>query len=182
MVTDPDLKHGMENVPSAEDQTSPAPTTTIVFQQKLFSTGASLFQVSSVESTVITVNPPLVGLVLPSSSDLISMETSDMTPDFGNDALLEVAAITLPNTLQQIVLPSSQKDLTIPTLVSLAASLPYFQRSFIETSVPTSPKIENTSDEEILDRSHTCLMERMYFLDEVSACTQTRAQILALKL
>lgn len=56
----------------------------------------------SVESIVIIVNPSLVGSGLPSSSDFIFMETSDVIPDLGNYALLEVAGTTSPNTSQQI--------------------------------------------------------------------------------
>lgn len=168
---------------------------------------------SNVESTVITLNPLLVGSGLHSSSYLISMETSDPIPGFGNDALLEVAATTSPNTSHQIdmfpliffdficilfctylvlylftiilvifvlVLSSSQKDLAMPTLVSLVVLIPYFYHPFTKTSLPESPKIATPSDKDILDRARTCLMEGMHLLNEVSTRTRTRAQILAL--
>lgn len=83
---------------SSKDQTSPAPITATIFQQKLFGTGVNLFQMSSVESIVIIINPPLVASDLPSSSDMIFMETSDLTLDFRKEALLEVAPTTSPNT------------------------------------------------------------------------------------
>lgn len=80
-----------------------------------------------------------------------------------------------------LVLPSSQKDLSMPTLVSLATSIPLFQCPFAKTFVPACPDISNASDEESLDRARTCLMERMHLFNEVSACTRTHAQILASK-
>ncbi|CAH1426469.1 unnamed protein product [Lactuca virosa] len=79
------------------------------------------------------------------------------------------------------VLSSSQNDISIPTLVSLVASLPLFQCPFAMTSVPAYLEIVNASDEESLDRARTCLMERMHLLNEVSARTQTLAQILSSK-
>lgn len=50
------------------------------------------------ESTVITVNPPLVGSGLHSGSYLIYMEMSDLNLRSRNDASLEVVATISPNT------------------------------------------------------------------------------------
>ncbi|CAH1443888.1 unnamed protein product [Lactuca virosa] len=110
----------------------------LFFQQKIFGASDVLLQVSNLQSRVITMNLSLVGWGLPSGSNLIYVETSNMTPDFGNNALLELASTTPPNTSQQI-------------------------------------------DKESHDRAHTCLMEGMHFLNEVSACTRICAQILASK-
>ncbi|CAH1422772.1 unnamed protein product [Lactuca virosa] len=79
------------------------------------------------------------------------------------------------------VLSSSQKDLSISTLVSLSAPLPNFQHPFTKTSTPASPEIATASDEESLDKARSCLMEGMHLLNEVSARTQTCIQILASK-
>lgn len=79
------------------------------------------------------------------------------------------------------VLPSSYKDLTIPTLVYLVASLPNFQCPFTKTSMPASPEIATVSDEESLDKVRSFLMEGMDLLNEVYARTWTCAQILASK-
>ncbi|CAH1421384.1 unnamed protein product [Lactuca virosa] len=79
------------------------------------------------------------------------------------------------------MLLSSKKDLAMPTIVSLVASLPYFQRPFTKTSVLAIPEIATASNEENLKKARTCWMEGMHLVNEVSSHTRTHAQILALK-
>ncbi|CAH1438175.1 unnamed protein product [Lactuca virosa] len=66
------------------------------------------------------------------------------------------------------------KEATMPTLVTLAASLPRFKHPFAMTSVPKSPfETGVASDEEALDKARSCLMEGMHLLNEVFVRTKT---------
>ncbi|CAH1450089.1 unnamed protein product [Lactuca virosa] len=72
------------------------------------------------------------------------------------------------------------KNATMPTLVSLADSLPQFQHPFIVTSVPPSPfQTEVATDEEALDKARACLMEGIYLLNEVFIRTKARSDELS---
>lgn len=77
------------------------------------------------------------------------------------------------------MIPSSGGEASIPTLVSLATSLPQFQRPFTTTVVPISPKLASASDEDTLDKVRSHLMKDMYLLYEVSARTKVRTELLA---
>ncbi|CAI9261476.1 unnamed protein product [Lactuca saligna] len=79
----------------------------------------------------------------------------------------------------QNLIPSSSKEALIPTFVSLAVSLPQFQRPFTTTAVPKSPELASDSDEETLDNARSHLMEDMHPLNEVSACTKVGTELLA---
>ncbi|CAH1451954.1 unnamed protein product [Lactuca virosa] len=72
------------------------------------------------------------------------------------------------------------KEAAMPTLITLAASLPQFQRPFVVISVPKSP-FQNgvVSDEEALDKARSCLMEGMHLLNEVSVHTKACSEQLA---
>ncbi|CAI9271982.1 unnamed protein product [Lactuca saligna] len=62
----------------------------------------------------------------------------------------------------------------MPTLITLAASIPQFQRPFTVTIVPPNRfQIGVLSDEEALDKSRPCLMEGVYLLNEVSLRKKT---------
>lgn len=66
------------------------------------------------------------------------------------------------------------KEATMPTLITLIASLPQFQCPFTMTSVPPNPFQTGVAyEEEALDKAWSCFMEGMYLLNEVSLCTKT---------
>lgn len=72
------------------------------------------------------------------------------------------------------------KQATMPALVSLATSHPQFQCPFIVTSVPPHPfQTGVATDEEVLDKARSCLMEGMYLLNEVSLCTKAHSDELS---
>ncbi|KAL7611778.1 hypothetical protein Lser_V15G06816 [Lactuca serriola] len=57
----------------------------------------------------------------------------------------------------------------MPTLITLAASLPQFQHPFTMTSVPPNRfQTGVASNEDALDKARSCFMEGMYLLNEVS--------------
>lgn len=70
----------------------------------------------------------------------------------------------------------TEKEATMPTLVTLAASLPQFQHPFAMKSVPKSPSEMVTYDEEALEKARSCLMEGMHLLNEVFVCTRARTE------
>ncbi|CAH1438034.1 unnamed protein product [Lactuca virosa] len=69
-------------------------------------------------------------------------------------------------------------QVVMPTLVTLAASLPQFQRPVAATNIPKTPDPAIAYDKEALDRAQSYLMERMYLLNEVSARIKARACLL----
>ncbi|CAH1417968.1 unnamed protein product [Lactuca virosa] len=84
--------------------------------------------------------------------------------------------VSIPNP----PLSKGRKEATMPTLVTLVASLPQFQHPFSMTSVPKSPfETRVASDEEALDKARSCLMEGMHVLNEVYARTRARTEQLS---
>ena len=72
------------------------------------------------------------------------------------------------------------KEATMPTLITLAASLPQFQHPFTMTSVPPNRfQTGVASDEDALDKARSCFMEGMYLLSEVSLRMKTCSEELS---
>ncbi|CAH1427767.1 unnamed protein product [Lactuca virosa] len=122
---------------------------------------------TTVEAIVVTMNPYLESNI-PGSS-LMLIDTSSIEPSSNSNPLTSCVDL----------IPSSGKEASIHTLVNLAASLPPFQCPFTTTTVPTSPDLASASDEETLDKAHYHLMEGMHLLNEVSAHTKVRKELLA---
>ncbi|CAH1442907.1 unnamed protein product [Lactuca virosa] len=185
IITDPKLKHVEDNLPSSDVEApgSDAPlhftleilvvpesvdpllkyqtpftlfVVVATFQQNLFGVDFELFQASNVQSTTITVDPLPTSLGVRGSSNLTSVEIFDYTPLFGDDTHLQLTADVYQ------MLPSSEKDALMPTLVTFTTSLPQFQRTISRTPIPKGPKLASVSNEESLDRAHSCLMEGMH--------------------
>lgn len=76
------------------------------------------------------------------------------------------------------MIPSSQKEVVMPTLVTLAASLQKFQCPFATTIIPKSPKLSNVSDEESLDKARSYLIEGIHLLNEASTRTKARTDFI----
>lgn len=68
----------------------------------------------------------------------------------------------------------------MPTMVTLAASLPQFQHHCAMTSVLKSPfETQIASNEEALDKTRSCLMEGMHLLNKVTVHTRARTDQLS---
>ncbi|KAL4572952.1 hypothetical protein LXL04_019741 [Taraxacum kok-saghyz] len=68
---------------------------------------------------------------------------------------------------------------SIPTLVSLAANLPAFQRPYVVSPVGRVPGLGDMSEEEGLDRARSLLLEGMHWVNGVMLRHRTRASVLA---
>ncbi|KAL4589478.1 hypothetical protein LXL04_002385 [Taraxacum kok-saghyz] len=68
---------------------------------------------------------------------------------------------------------------SIPTLVSLAATLPAFQRPYVVSPVGRVPVLGDMSEEEGLDRARSLLLEGMHWVNGVMLRQRTRASVLA---
>lgn len=66
----------------------------------------------------------------------------------------------------------------MPMFVTLATSLPQFQRPFVPTTIPKSFELESASEEKTLDIARSYLMEGMHLLNEVSSCTKEQTEFL----
>ncbi|CAH1433366.1 unnamed protein product [Lactuca virosa] len=115
VVTDPDLRQTEENIP---------------YSKNLFGTGVNLFKISGVESTVITVNPPLVGSGL-HSDELFSFKTMIVEKDVQLAFLNEFRALVEGKEQQKQTL-SDQKDSDFQWLMK--EGIPSFLRAVMNSA------------------------------------------------
>ncbi|CAH1424440.1 unnamed protein product [Lactuca virosa] len=152
----------LEN-PLLEKENPKGLSAAVVFQQKLFGPGFGRFMASTTDSSVITP--------IPIPSDTMTKNEEPMRIE---SAGMEVNILDPPPASGSIVITG--KEATMPTLITLTASLPQFQRPFAITSVPNNPfQTGVASDEEALDKARSCLMEGIHLLNEVSLRTKARS-------
>ncbi|KAL4564951.1 hypothetical protein LXL04_029029 [Taraxacum kok-saghyz] len=111
----------------------------------------------------ISVELPGAVLSIPSVSSSPEAVADTIAPDSPSSAKVSVAGSS----------PS------IPTLVSLAATLPAFQRPYVVSPVGRVPGLGDMSKEEGLDRARSLLLEGMHWVNGVMLRQRTRASVLA---
>ncbi|KAL4589793.1 hypothetical protein LXL04_002703 [Taraxacum kok-saghyz] len=135
-----------------------------------------------------------------SSPDLIvaaekQYEPLSVAPDAGNisvglpEAVLSIPSVfSSPEVVADIIAPDSPSSAkvsfagsspSIPTLVSLDATLPAFQHPYVLSPVGRVPGLGDMSEEEGLDRARSLLLEGMHWVNGVMLRQRTRASVLA---
>lgn len=77
------------------------------------------------------------------------------------------------------MIPFFGKMALMPTIVTLVALLPQFQRRFAKTTIPRSLELVSASNEETLDKARSYLMEGVHLLNDVSTRTKAHTELLA---
>ncbi|KAL4560341.1 hypothetical protein LXL04_032491 [Taraxacum kok-saghyz] len=85
----------------------------------------------------------------------------------------------VPDSLSSLKVPPVDDSPTVPTLVSLVAALPAFQRPYVASSVGRVPGLGDMSEEEGLDRARSLILEGMHWVNGVMLRQRTRASTLA---
>ncbi|KAL4588110.1 hypothetical protein LXL04_000989 [Taraxacum kok-saghyz] len=119
-------------------------------------------------------SPAAENLSLSQPEALLSVPVIPSSPEVTDDTVVPDS----PSTAK-VSLPSCSSS--IPTLVSLAATLPSFQRPFVTSSVGRTPGLGDLSEEEGLDRARSMLLEGIHWANGVMLRQRTRASVLAVQ-
>ncbi|KAL4568738.1 hypothetical protein LXL04_024353 [Taraxacum kok-saghyz] len=135
-----------------------------------------------------------------SSPDLIvdaekQTDPLSSSPDAGNvsaslpEAILSIPSVpSSPEAVADAVAPDSPSSAkvsftgsspSISTLVSLAATLPSFQRPYVVSPISRVPGLGDMSEEEGLDRARSLLLEGTHWVNGIMLRQRTRASVLA---
>ncbi|KAL4581969.1 hypothetical protein LXL04_006503 [Taraxacum kok-saghyz] len=106
----------------------------------------------------------------------LSVPAVPSSPEMAEDTVVPDSPSTA-KVIFNLPLPSCSSSL--PTLVSLAATLPSFQRPFVTSSVGRTPGLGELSEEEGLDRARSMLLEGIHWANGVMLRQRTRASVLA---
>ncbi|KAL4562380.1 hypothetical protein LXL04_034582 [Taraxacum kok-saghyz] len=117
-------------------------------------------------------SPAAENLSLSQPEAFLSVPVIPSSPEVTDDTVVPDS----PSTAK-VSLPSCSSS--IPTLVSLAATLPSFQRPFVTSSVGRTPGLGDLSEEEGLDRARSMLLEGIHWANGVMLRQRTRASVLA---
>ncbi|KAL4569636.1 hypothetical protein LXL04_025278 [Taraxacum kok-saghyz] len=85
----------------------------------------------------------------------------------------------VPDSPSSLKVPPVDDSPTVPTLVSLVAALPTFQRPYVASSVGRVPGLGDMSEEEGLDRARSLILEGMHWVNGVMLRQRTRASTFA---
>ncbi|KAL4563550.1 hypothetical protein LXL04_027593 [Taraxacum kok-saghyz] len=186
----------MDSSPAVEVTTAPLPVPKSVgvkaagsaFRRALHSAG---FGFGGFASAVVS-SPDLIVAAEKQTDPLNPLSG---VPDAGNvsaglpEAVLSIPFVSSsPEAVAHTVAPDSPSSAkvsfagsspSIPTLVSLAATLPTFQRPYVVSPVGRVPGLGDMSEEEGLDRARSLLLEHIHWVNGVMLRQRTRASILA---
>ncbi|KAL4574893.1 hypothetical protein LXL04_021733 [Taraxacum kok-saghyz] len=128
---------------------------------------------SSEKQADIHLSPPGVENLSSSQPEaILSVPAVPSSPEVAEDTISPDSPFSV-----KVSLPGCSSS--IPTLVSLAATLPAFQRPYIASSVGRVPGLGELSEEEGLDRARSLFLEGIHWANGVMLRQRTRASVLA---